>query len=207
MAKPATAQENRVQRASETVATIQETPVEVNEQGFMADPSQWTPGVALYLARRQGLKDWPRELVSDHWRVIDYMRTYHDATGNAPSLRYTCRALGLTKKQFSRLFPGGTMTVRRIAGLPGSRRSANRRELSVARRLMTRNWWEILTGSELQDDPPPETASRIPATRDSERSSRRVSSGRQPKESGKRQTLSSAQRLLTVDWWARLTGD
>ncbi len=72
--------------------------------------------------------------------MIDFMRTYHEATGNAPSLRYTCNALGLTKKRFSRLFPGGLMTVRRISGLPGPRKAANKRE-----RLLTRDWWTILT--------------------------------------------------------------
>jgi TusE/DsrC/DsvC family sulfur relay protein len=140
------------QKGSAAAPPVAETPVEVNERGFMVDPSQWTPGAALFLARRQGLPDWPRELGSDHWRVIDCMRTYHDATGNAPSLRYTCRALGLTKRQFSRLFPGGLMTARRISGLPGPRRSANKRELSIAQQLLTRNWWERLTGAEFRDD-------------------------------------------------------
>ncbi len=130
---------------------VTEVPVEVNERGFMIEPTQWTPGAALFLARRQGLKNWPRELISDHWRVIDCTRTYYEATGNAPSLRYTCRALGLTKRQFSRLFPGGLMTVRRISGLAGPRRSANRREVSIAQQLMTRNWWEHLTSVELPD--------------------------------------------------------
>jgi TusE/DsrC/DsvC family sulfur relay protein len=146
MAKPTTAQENRVQAATTTdVAAVSERPVELNERGFMTDLSQWSQGAALYVARRQGLRDWPHEFVSDHWRVIDFMRTYHEATGNAPSLRYTCKALGMTKKRFSRLFPGGMVTVRRIAGLPGPRRAANRHELSLAQRLMTRDWWAHLT--------------------------------------------------------------
>jgi TusE/DsrC/DsvC family sulfur relay protein len=133
---------------TEAAREVAETPVEVNERGFMTDLSQWSPGAALFLARRQGLRDWPRELVSDHWRVIDFMRIYYQTIGNAPSLRYTCKALGMTKKRFSRLFPGGLTTVRRIAGLPGPRRAANRHELSLARRLLTRNWWEQLTNVE-----------------------------------------------------------
>ncbi len=141
MARPTTVQGTKVEAATEAVATVHETPVEVDVRGFMTDPSQWTPGAALFLARRQGLRDWPRELGSDHWRVIDFMRNYHQGAGNAPSLRYTCRALGLTKKQFSRLFPGGLMTVRRICGLPGARKAANKRE----RWLLTRDWWTILT--------------------------------------------------------------
>jgi TusE/DsrC/DsvC family sulfur relay protein len=141
MARPTTIQGKKVQAATTTHAVISETPVEVDERGFMTDPSQWNPGAALFLARRQGLRDWPRELASDHWRIIDFMRTYHQTTGNAPSLRYSCKALGLTKKRFSRLFPGGLMTVRRISGLPGPRKPANRLE-----QLLTRDWWAKLTG-------------------------------------------------------------
>ena len=139
--KSTAAQGNRVQTATTAHAAVSETPVEVDERGFMTDPSQWTPGVAWFLALRQGVHGWPHELASDHWRVIDFMRTYHQTTGNAPSLRYTCKALGMTKKRFSRLFPGGLMTVRRISGLSGPRKAANRRE-----RLLTRDWWGFLTG-------------------------------------------------------------
>jgi TusE/DsrC/DsvC family sulfur relay protein len=139
--RPAAVQGTKVEAATGPVPTVREEPVEINHLGFMTDPSQWTPGAALFLARRQGLREWPRELVSDHWRVIDFMRTYYQATGNAPSLRFTCKALGLAKKRFARLFPGGLMTVRRISGLPGPRKAANRRE-----RLLTRDWWTKLTG-------------------------------------------------------------
>ncbi len=138
---PTTVRRNRVKAVTGSVPAVQEEPVEVNHLGFMTNPSEWTQGAALFLARRQGLPDWPGELASDHWRVIDFMRTYYHATGNAPSLRYTCRALGLPKKRFSRLFPGGLVTVRRIAGLPGPRKAATRYE-----QWLTRDWWAILTG-------------------------------------------------------------
>jgi tRNA 2-thiouridine synthesizing protein E len=144
--------DKKLETPSAARTPVQETPVEVNERGFMIDLAQWTQGVALYLARRQGLPNWPQELTGDHWRVVDYMRVYYNATGNAPSLRYTCRALDLTKRQFSRLFPGGLMTARRMSGLPGPRRAANRRELSIAQQLLARNWWEQLTSVEPEDD-------------------------------------------------------
>jgi TusE/DsrC/DsvC family sulfur relay protein len=142
---------------------LEETPVDVNERGFMTDLSQWTPGAALFLARRQGLDGWPQELSDDHWRVIDFMRSYYDATSNAPSLRYTCKALGLAKKRFSRLFPGGLRTVRRISGLPGPRRAANRRELSIAQQLLARNWWEQLTQPDFRDRGEGRTSRVLPA--------------------------------------------
>ncbi len=137
--------EHQARTGTTADAATVESPVEVNEKGFMIDPSQWSSGAALFLARRQGVPKWPGELTSDHWRVIYYMRAYFQEIGNAPSLRYTCKALGMTKKRFTRLFPGGLMTVRRIAGLPGPRRPANGSEKSLARELLARNWWEQLT--------------------------------------------------------------
>jgi TusE/DsrC/DsvC family sulfur relay protein len=203
MNRMTTVQGNKMRAATEAVAVVWETPVEVNERGFMIDPSQWTPGAALYLARRQGLRDWAHELTSDHWRVIDYMRSYYEATGNAASLRYTCNALGLTKRQFSRLFPGGLMTARRISGLPGTRRYGNGRELSIAQQLMTRNWWERLTDAEFEDDAAATIAGDLSASPVRGRSSRRKrESGRSPKG----RALSSAQQSMTRNWWERLTG-
>src|SRR3972149_5387026 len=163
MAKPTASQGAKVQTATTVDAAISETPVEVNEKGFMTDVSQWTPGVAWFLARRQGVRGWPRQFTSDHWRVIEYTRVYYEKTGNAPSLRYTCKALGLTKKRFSRLFPGGLMTVRRIAGLPGPRRSASGRELTIAQQLLAGNWWEHLTSDEFPDGPLAGKRNPVPA--------------------------------------------
>jgi TusE/DsrC/DsvC family sulfur relay protein len=140
---------NDVETQAAADEAVGETPARVNERGFMITPSRWTPGVAWFLARRQGVADWPRGFTNEHWQVIHYTRAYYRATGNAPSLRFTCRALGLTKKQLSRLFPGGLMTVRRISGLPGPRRTASGRELSIAQQLLSSNWWRRLTGAEL----------------------------------------------------------
>ncbi len=204
MVRSTTAQGSKVEPGTDAAKVVRETPVEVDVRGFMTDPSQWTPGAALFLARRQGLRDWPRELTSDHWRVIDYMRTYYEAAGNAPSLRYTCRALGLTKKQFSRLFPGGLMTVRRVSGLPGARRSPSERELSIAQQLMTRDWWERLIGAEPRDDSAAGIGGRLSASPSPGQSSE--SSNKESGRPRKGRQLSSAQQLMTRNWWERLTG-
>jgi TusE/DsrC/DsvC family sulfur relay protein len=96
-----------------------ETPVEVDAQGFMKDPSEWTPEAAQFLARHQGFGEGLDQLTGDHWRVIDYVRGYHHRAGRAPSREGICTELGLTKKQFFRLFPGTFRTALRVAGLPG----------------------------------------------------------------------------------------
>jgi TusE/DsrC/DsvC family sulfur relay protein len=144
--------EHQAQTGTTRDVAAVETPVEVNERGYMIDLSRWSPGVALFLARRQGLAGWPRKLTADHWRVIEYTRTHYHRTGAAPSLRKTCAALGLTKRQFRDLFPGGLTTVRRVSGLPGPRRSARGPGLSKGQQLLASSWWERLTSSELQHD-------------------------------------------------------
>jgi TusE/DsrC/DsvC family sulfur relay protein len=106
------------------VSRADEMPVEVDAHGFMEDPSEWSPEAAQFLARRQGFGEALDHLTGDHWRVIDYIRGYHDRAGSAPSRENICAELGLTKKQFLGLFPGTLKTALRVAGLPGSQDTA-----------------------------------------------------------------------------------
>ena len=106
------------------VSRADETPVEVDAHGFMKEPSEWTPEAAQFLARRQGFGEGLDHLTGDHWRVIDYVRSYHYRSGNAPSREDICAELGLTKKKFFGLFPGTFKTALRVAGLPGPQDAA-----------------------------------------------------------------------------------
>ena len=124
---------------------VAEKPVEVNERGFMKDLSQWTPGAAQYLATQQRAPRGLDRLTPDHWRVIDYMRSYFYRAGKIPSDGQVCKDLGLRRSELSQLFPGSMVTARRIAGLPGPRRSANGRGLSPSQQLLTQDWWTRLT--------------------------------------------------------------
>lgn len=94
------------------------TPVEVDADGFIKEPSEWTPEAAQFLASQQGFGQGLEGLTGDHWRVIDFIRTYHDHAGTAPSRERVCGELGLTRKQFYGLFPGTFRTALRVAGLP-----------------------------------------------------------------------------------------
>ena len=124
---------------------VAEKPVEVNERGFMKDLSQWTPGAAQYLATQQRAPRGLDRLTPDHWRVIDYMRSYFYRAGEIPSDGQVCMDLGLRRSELSQLFPGSMMTARRIAGLPGPRRSANGRGLSASQQVLARDWWARFT--------------------------------------------------------------
>ena len=101
-----------------------EAAVDVDKNGFITDPDQWTPEVAHFLARRQGFGQPLEDLSGEHWRVIDYIRSSYQSAGVAPSRADICAGLSLTRKRFYDLFPGTLRTALRVAGLPGPRDGA-----------------------------------------------------------------------------------
>lgn len=101
-------------------AVVGEQPAEVDDRGFMKNPSRWGREVAQYLAQQQGFGQALEHLTNDHWAAIYFVRSQYDRTGSVPAREELCTALGFTKKQFFGLFPGTYRTVLRIAGLPRS---------------------------------------------------------------------------------------
>lgn len=88
-------------------------PLELDAEGFLADPNRWEPPVAAELARQSGVG----ELGPDHWRVIEYLRERRLRRGAIPTIRQICKASDLQRAQVKRLF-GGCLNLWRIAGLP-----------------------------------------------------------------------------------------
>lgn len=72
-----------------------EIKIEVDEDGFMANPDEWNERVALALASTEGIT----ELTADHWKVINYLRDYYKQYGIAPMIRKLCKETGFTLKQ------------------------------------------------------------------------------------------------------------
>jgi tRNA 2-thiouridine synthesizing protein E len=95
--------------------TFAGTPIQVNEEGFMTNPAEWTKEIAVEIAREEGIS----ELTPDHWKVIDYCRQVAASTGGkAPTLRTITTNAGVTTKELFGLFPKGpAKKVARIAGL------------------------------------------------------------------------------------------
>ncbi len=88
--------------------------VDVNEEGFLVDSSQWTPAIAEEIAREVGLTLTPR-----HWQVIAFCREDAAREGTPPGLRRIAKLSGVDTKELYSLFPKGPgKLAARIAGLP-----------------------------------------------------------------------------------------
>lgn len=92
--------------------------VEVNDDGFFTDPSQWTEEMAPEIARDAGID----ELTEAHWMVIKFMRAEYAAKGTGPTVRVLGKSSGVSIKDLYQLFPKGpAKTAARIAGIPKPR--------------------------------------------------------------------------------------
>jgi len=92
--------------------------VDVNDEGFMTDPTQWNEEVAVELARREGIT----ELSERHWQVIRFMRQEFHDKGAGPSVRLLGKTGGVPVKELYELFPKGPAKLAaKIAGIPKPR--------------------------------------------------------------------------------------
>jgi len=89
--------------------------IEVDEDGFIQDPSLWDEEVAKFLAKGEQVE----ELTEDHWKVVRYLKDYYEKHGIAPMIRKLCKDTGFSLKQIYELFPTGPAKgACKIAGLP-----------------------------------------------------------------------------------------
>ena len=92
------------------------TQLEVDEEGFIVEPSIWDEDLARFLAEHEeGITD----LTQDHWKVIRYLNEYYKEHEIAPMIRKLCKATGFKLKYIYGLFPGGPARgACKVAGLP-----------------------------------------------------------------------------------------
>jgi tRNA 2-thiouridine synthesizing protein E len=90
--------------------------IEVDEDGFITDPSLWDDDLACFLAEHaEGIT----ELTPDHWKVIRYLNQYYADFGIAPMVRKLCKETGFKLKYIYELFPSGPARgACKVAGLP-----------------------------------------------------------------------------------------
>lgn len=92
--------------------TIADKEVEIDEEGYLADSSQWNKDVAQEIAKELNI-----ELGDKQWEVIDYLRAQNDE-GVEMSIRKVGKSGVVDIKEFYGLFPGGPLkNASKIAGL------------------------------------------------------------------------------------------
>ena len=95
--------------------------VEVDEEGFLIDLTDWNKEIAHYMAKGDDL-----ELGDNHWEVISFLRSYYEEYQIAPAVRVLTKAIGKklgkdkgNSKYLYELFPYGPAKQGcRYAGLP-----------------------------------------------------------------------------------------
>jgi len=94
--------------------TIANKEVEVNEEGFLLNPDDWTKEIAMELAGTIHI-----ELTDKHWQVIEFMRSDFKKTGKSPTVRRITQNSGVNTKELYQLFPGGPgKKAALLAGVP-----------------------------------------------------------------------------------------
>lgn len=87
--------------------------VEVNDEGYMTDSSQWTKEIAAAIAAEQGV-----ELTPKHYEVLNFIRG-KVAEGATLTIRGINKSGVVDAKSFYQMFPGAPLKKSTmIAGVP-----------------------------------------------------------------------------------------
>jgi TusE/DsrC/DsvC family sulfur relay protein len=101
-----------------TMTLIADAPVDVDAEGFLTDPQQWSEHLAEAIAHENGIP----ELTERHWLVVKFMRDRYLTTGTAPSIRSLGKESGVPIKELYQLFPKGPAKLAaKIGGIPKPR--------------------------------------------------------------------------------------
>ncbi len=93
--------------------TIAGQSIEVNDEGYMVDASQWSKEIAAEMAKEQGI-----ELTDKHYEVLEFLRNASEK-GETLTIRRVGKS-GITDiKGLYQLFPGGPLKYSsKFAGIP-----------------------------------------------------------------------------------------
>jgi dissimilatory sulfite reductase related protein len=95
--------------------TMSGASIDVDAEGFLQKPEQWTEDLGLEIARQNGIPD----LTDRHWTVIRFMRDTYLRTGTAPTIRTLGKDSGVPIKELYQLFPKGPAKLAaKIGGIP-----------------------------------------------------------------------------------------
>jgi tRNA 2-thiouridine synthesizing protein E len=95
--------------------TLAGRPVDVDEDGFIQDPSVWDDELAKALAQTEGVAT----MTDAHWKIVRYLREYYLKFNIAPMIRKVCKETGFDQKKIYELFPSGPAKgACKVAGMP-----------------------------------------------------------------------------------------
>lgn len=97
------------------------TPIEVDEDGYLVNPDDWTQELSDFMAWQDGLT-----LTAEHREVINFLRDYYAKYQIAPMIKILVKEIGnilgpekANTKYLYQLFPDGpSKQACRFAGLP-----------------------------------------------------------------------------------------
>jgi|SRR5512137_2734870 tRNA 2-thiouridine synthesizing protein E len=95
--------------------------LEVDEEGYLVNLSDWSHEIADSLAKAENIT-----LTDNHWEVVNFLRKYYEEYQIAPAVRVLTKAIGKTlgadkgnSAYLYELFPyGPAKQACKIAGLP-----------------------------------------------------------------------------------------
>ncbi len=96
----------------------EETPKNISQtdyDGFLKTMSDWDRTMAQELAYKHDVG----QLSDNHWKVIEYVKSYYESYNIGPPVAKIGKTTGLSSKEICDLFPCGTVKgAYRLAGLP-----------------------------------------------------------------------------------------
>lgn len=99
---------------STTTTTMAGRSIDVNDEGFLTDSSQWDEALAETLAGNIGLT-----LTEAHWKILRFLRQDFAAMHETATLRRVTTQAGVPVKELFSLFPGKpAKKMSYVAGLP-----------------------------------------------------------------------------------------
>jgi TusE/DsrC/DsvC family sulfur relay protein len=96
-----------------TTTEINGVTINVNDEGYFLDASQWSKDIAVEMAKRENI-----ELTDKHYQVLEFLRNRF-LKGETLTIRSIGKSGIVDIKQFYELFPGGPLKMSsKIAGIP-----------------------------------------------------------------------------------------
>ena len=87
--------------------------VELNEEGYLVDASQWNRDIAAEMAKEEGI-----ELTEKHYEVLEFLRNANEK-GETLTIRRVGKSGIVDIKGLYKLFPGGPLKFSsKFAGIP-----------------------------------------------------------------------------------------